>query len=625
MPLDTQIEDAKVQPYNNEKLAELFTRLEFKKFLKELPQISGEEATPIKKEEFSDGEYINVTGADELKKLLVAKNTVAYLIDKDAANITFCFGDRVCYSADINNETLPVWREFFEDETREKIAHNLKDDIVYLDKFKIFPQGVKTDTQIGAYLIEPSRKTYDISDLCFDFLGVDLGEGEDSGVQLSLDMLSGGGAMIKRKAMMLPALAEYEKVELEKRGETSLFNDIEMPLVSVLASMQIEGFKVDRDRLKEFGEALSENIDRLTGEIYSLAQEEFNINSTKQLGEILFDKLGLPVVKKTKTGYSTNADVLEKLKDKHPIINLITEYRSLTKLRSTYVDGLIGVINEETGKIHSSFNQTVTVTGRISSTEPNLQNIPVRTELGREMRKMFIAKDDDHVLIDADYSQIELRVLAHIADDENMIDAFKGGFDIHASTAAKVFGVPKEEVTSEMRSAAKAINFGLVYGMGEFSLAQDLKISVKAAKEYINDYLGSYPKVQAYMKDTVLFAKKNGYVKTMFGRRREIPEIASSNFQLRSFGERVALNTPIQGSAADIIKLAMVRVYESLKERNLRSKLILQVHDELIIEAHKDEVSQVSDILKYEMENVLKLSVPLAVDMNTGKSWYDTK
>ena len=627
VPIGINIEEAKVKPYNNEELAEIFTRLEFKKFLKELPQISTDAADPVKKEEFSDGEYIDVTSCDELKKLLAGGRKTAYLIDKDAQSITFCFGEKVCYSSDINEKNLPVWREFFENEECEKIAHNLKDDIVYLDKFSIFPKGVKTDTQIGAYLIEPSKKAYDIADLCFDFLGVDLGEGEDAGVQLSLDMITGGGAkaMIKRKTMMLFDLADYEKAELEKRGELSLFNDIEMPLVSVLASMQIEGFKVDRERLKEFGEKLTKNIDRLTDEIYSLAQEEFNINSTKQLGEILFDKLALPVVKKTKTGYSTNADVLEKLKDKHPIINLITEYRTLTKLRSTYVDGLIGVINEKTGKIHSSFNQTVTVTGRISSTEPNLQNIPVRTELGREMRKMFIAKDDDYVLIDADYSQIELRVLAHIADDENMIDAFRSGFDIHASTAAKVFGVPKEEVTGEMRSAAKAINFGLVYGMGEFSLAQDLKISVKAAKEYINDYLGSYPKVQAYMKDTVEFAKKNGYVKTMFGRRREIPEIASSNFQLRSFGERVALNTPIQGSAADIIKLAMVRVYERLKKENLRSKLILQVHDELIIEAHKDEVSKVSELLKYEMENVLKLSVPLMADMNIGKSWYDTK
>ncbi len=626
VPLDITLSDAAVTSYDNERLAEIFTRLEFKRFLKELPTIDGGEVAPIIKEEFKDGEYIDITDSSELKSKLDTDKEVAYLLDTDGGKVVFSYDENACFSADLDGENIDIWREFFENENKIKIAHNFKDDIIYLDKFGIFPVGVRFDTAIGAYLLEPSKKTYDISDLCFDFLGVNLGDADSGSVQLSLDMIGEGlGKGLNRRALMLLKLAEWEEKELEKTDELKLFYDIEMPLVTVLASMQLEGFKVDREKLEEFGKELSENIDVLTEQIYSLAGGEFNINSTKQLGEVLFEKLSLPVVKKTKTGYSTNVEVLEKLADKHPIINSIIEYRKLTKLKSTYVDGLISVINEKTGKIHSSFNQTVTVTGRISSTEPNLQNIPVRTELGREMRKMFIAQSDDYVLVDADYSQIELRVLAHIADDENMTEAFKNGFDIHRSTAAKIFGVSADEVTSEMRSAAKAINFGLVYGMGEFSLAQDLKISLKSAKEYMNDYLGSYPKVQKYMKDTVEFAKENGYVKTMFGRRRAIPEISSKNFQLRSFGERVALNTPIQGSAADIIKLAMVAVYKSLKEKNLRSKLILQVHDELIIQAHKDEVEQVKELLKNEMENVCALSAPLVADMNVGRSWYDTK
>ncbi|MBR5156397.1 MAG: DNA polymerase I [Clostridia bacterium] len=626
VPLDIALSDAAVASYDNEKLAEIFTRLEFKRFLKELPTIGCGEAAPIIKEEFKDGEYIDITDSKELKSKLDTDKEIAYLLDTDGEKVVFSYDENICFSADLDGENINIWREFFEDEKKIKIAHNFKDDIIYLDKFGIFPVGVRFDTEIGAYLLEPSRKTYDISDLCFDFLGVNLGDADSGSVQLSLDMIGEGyGKGLKRRALMLLKLAEWEEKELEKTDELKLFYDIEMPLVTVLASMQLEGFKVDREKLEEFGKDLSENIDVLTQQIYSHAGGEFNINSTKQLGEVLFEKLSLPVVKKTKTGYSTNVEVLEKLLDKHPIINCIIEYRKLTKLKSTYVDGLIGVINPTTGKIHSSFNQTVTVTGRISSTEPNLQNIPVRTELGREMRKMFIAQSDDYVLVDADYSQIELRVLAHIADDENMTEAFKNGFDIHRSTAAKIFGVSPEDVTGEMRSAAKAINFGLVYGMGEFSLAQDLKISLKSAKEYMNDYLGSYPKVQKYMKDTVEFAKENGFVKTMFGRRRAIPEINSKNFQLRSFGERVALNTPIQGSAADIIKLAMVAVYKSLKEKNLRSKLILQVHDELIIQAHKDEAEQVKELLKSEMENVCALSAPLVADMNVGHSWYDTK
>ncbi|MBR5809080.1 MAG: DNA polymerase I, partial [Clostridia bacterium] len=376
--------------------------------------------------------------------------------------------------------------------------------------------------------------------------------------------------------------------------------------------------------LESFSRELSQRIDELTAQIYDLAGEEFNINSTKQMGVILFEKLGLKAIKKTKTGYSTNAEVLEKLAGKHPIIELILEYRKLAKLKSTYCDGLLAVINKKTGRIHSVFNQTVTVTGRISSTEPNMQNIPTRTELGSQIRKMFVAKEGC-VLLDADYSQIELRVLAHIAEDEIMINAFKNGEDIHAMTASQVLGIPLGSVTKEQRSSAKAVNFGIVYGIGEYSLSQDLKISVKEAKAYIESYLEKYSGVKKYMEDIKKFARDNGYVKTMMNRIRYIPEITSQNFNTRSFGERVALNTPIQGSAADIIKLAMVKIYNRLKAEKLKSKLILQVHDELIIETLLDEKEQVSKILKEEMENAASLLVPLLVDMSEGDNWYDAK
>ena len=407
--------------------------------------------------------------------------------------------------------------------------------------------------------------------------------------------------------------------------QSELYYKIELPLISGLADMQKEGFKADSDMLKRFSELLSGRAQKLEAEIFELAGEEFNINSPKQLGIILFEKMQLPFAKKTKTGYSTNVDILEKLKSKHEIAGKILEYRHLTKLKSTYADGLLTVINEKTGRIHSSFNQTVTATGRISSTNPNLQNIPVRTDWGREFRKVFVARDDNYILVDADYSQIELRVLAAVADDKNMQKAFKSGVDIHTKTASEVFGVADFMVTDEMRRRAKAVNFGIVYGIGEFSLAQDIGVTRKEAKEYIERYLKSFDGVSRYMKDIVVFAKKYGYVKTLLGRRRYIPEINSSNHMVKAFGERVALNAPIQGTAADIIKLAMVNVYRRLSENNMKSKLILQVHDELIIEAHKSELEEVKNILREEMENAFPLSVPLKVDMGYGRSWYDAK
>ena len=620
VPIDMDIEATAVVPYNEPELFKILSMLEFKSFIKKMG-LSGE-AEKEKKTGFDA--TCEVVSQDKLAEILKSEN-ICFYYDKMSGKFAFSLCEEKAYIADFY-ENKAIIKEFLESE-QKKTTHGLKEFIAKMLEREIAVKNVDFDTEIGAYLIEPSKKSYDLEGLSADFLDILLDDGAVDGVQLSLDSMldSGNDDKIGARAISVLKLKEYEESTMLERGSLELFNTIEMPLVYVLASMEHEGIFVDLEKLSEFGEELKCEQQKLTDEIYGYAGHEFNINSPKQLATVLFEELELKALKKTKSGYSTNAEVLEKLKWAHPIVEKILEYRKIAKLNSTYVDGLIPAIDSRDGKIHSSFNQTVTVTGRISSTEPNLQNIPVRTELGREMRKMFIAKSPEFVLIDADYSQIELRVLAHIAKDENMIDAFNSDFDIHTSTASKVFNVEKDDVTSEMRSAAKAINFGLVYGMGQFSLSQDLKISVKKAKEYIEDYLGSYPNVQKYMKDTVEFAKENGYVMTMFGRRRDIPEIKASNFQTRSFGERVALNTPVQGSAADIIKLAMINVYNRLNDEQLEAKLILQVHDELIIEAPKKEVDKVCSLLREEMENAMKLLVPLKVDMKVGRSWFDTK
>ena len=425
-----------------------------------------------------------------------------------------------------------------------------------------------------------------------------------------------------RHCLLIDALRDTLTARLQELGMWELYEKVDLPLCQVLAGMETEGFLIDRGALVEFGEMLSGRIDEVQKTIYALAGEDtFNINSTQQLGGILFDKLGLPPVKKTKTGYSTKADVLEKLQGQHPIIDSILEYRQLTKLKSTYVDGLGKVIGPD-GRIHTSFQNTVTATGRLSSTEPNLQNIPVRTELGAELRKMFAAPAGK-VLVDADYSQIELRLLAHMAGDQAMIDGFKSGEDIHTITASQVFGVPVEEVAPQMRRSAKAVNFGIVYGISPFSLSQDIGVSVQEAKEYMDRYFAHYAGVRSYMDGVVEQARQAGYVSTLWGRRRWIPEIKSSNFNTRSFGERVALNAPIQGTAADIIKLAMIRVQNRLKQENLQGKLVLQVHDELIVECPENEAEAVCRLVEEEMEGVAALSVPLLAETKAGKTWAE--
>ena len=599
---------------NNGELYEILKRLELNSIIKKL-DLSGGDNVKENEDIFKDFSY------QVGDKNMISGDKVTVVLDFDGDNISSA-AVGAGNNAVVLNEQDDI-KELLEDDSVAKVMFDVKEAIVKLNG-RIDIKNISDDTAIAAYLVDPAKNEYTIEKLASEYFGTVIEKPEVKQLSLLDDVETDRSEYLAKCAVALGVLNERIGDKIKENGQEKLYHEVELPLVTVLAHLEINGFLVDDNQLKEFADKLGEKIDALTNEIYMLAGEEFNINSPKQLGVILFEKLELKPVKKTKTGYATNADVLEKLRDKHPIVNFIMEYRQLAKLKSTYCDGLRAVVNPNTHRIHSVFTQTVTVTGRLSSTEPNLQNIPTRTELGREIRKMFVAKDG-YVLVDADYSQIELRVLAHIANDETMINAFRNNEDIHAVTASQVLGIPLEDVTKEQRSSAKAVNFGIVYGIGEFSLAQDLHISVKEAKAYIESYLEKYHGVRNYMESIKEQAKKDGYVKTMLNRIRYIPELKSPNYNIRQFGERVALNTPIQGTAADIIKLAMVRVDNRLINEGLKSKLILQVHDELIVEAHKDEVDKVKQILSEEMQSAMELNVPLKVDMSTGHSWYDAK
>ena len=599
---------------NNGELYEILKRLELNSIIKKL-DLSGVDNVKENEDIFKDFSY------QVGDKNMISGDKVTVVLDFDGDNIS-SVAVGLGNNAVVLNEQDDI-KELLEDDSIAKVMFDVKEAIVKLNG-RIDIKNISDDTAIAAYLVDPAKNEYTIEKLASEYFGTVIEKPEVKQLSLLDDVETDRSEYLAKCAVALGVLNDRIGDKIKENGQEKLYQEVELPLVTVLAHLEINGFLVDDNQLKEFADKLGEKIDALTNEIYMLAGEEFNINSPKQLGVILFEKLELKPVKKTKTGYATNADVLEKLRDKHPIVNFIMEYRQLAKLKSTYCDGLTAVVNPNTHRIHSVFTQTVTVTGRLSSTEPNLQNIPTRTELGREIRKMFVAKDG-YVLVDADYSQIELRVLAHIANDETMINAFRNNEDIHAVTASQVLGIPLEDVTKEQRSSAKAVNFGIVYGIGEFSLAQDLHISVKEAKAYIESYLEKYHGVRNYMESIKEQAKKDGYVKTMLNRIRYIPELKSPNYNIRQFGERVALNTPIQGTAADIIKLAMVRVDNRLINEGLKSKLILQVHDELIVEAHKDEVDKVKQILSEEMQGAMELNVPLKVDMSTGHSWYDAK
>ena len=622
VPIEFDLEDIKSQEnYNREELKKLFFKLQMKSLLAKLPGEDSDEEEEQEKVEINE-----VNTIEAFKEALSKKEDRAFIsyttsnanlyskIELDKLYISY--GEKVSLidfkliSMENTVEAINILKAFMEDKNIEKVIQDGKNLITILTKHDIQVEGFIFDTVVAAYLIDSAKSNYPLEVLINEYLMKEVkGEGDE---------------LICNAMASMKELYEYLKERVNKEGMDELYYEVEHPLIAILSSMEAIGFNVNREKLDELAIKFKEEISRTEKEIFELCEEEFNISSPKQLGKILFEKLDLPVVKKTKTGYSTNAEVLEKLMDKHPVIEKIIYYRQITKLNSTYVEGLKNVIDED-GAIHSSFNQTVTTTGRLSSTEPNLQNIPVKYEMGREIRKVFIPKESTDVLLSCDYSQIELRVLAHMSDDKNMIDAFNHHSDIHTKTASEVFKVPVDEVTSLMRSRAKAVNFGIVYGISDFSLSQDLKITKKEASEYMEIYFDRYPKIKGYLESVKEEAKEKGYVLTVLNRRRFIPEIKSSNKIVKALGERLAMNAPIQGSAADIIKLAMVKVYNRLKKENLNSEMILQVHDELILNVKENELEVVKALVKEEMENVLKMSVTLEVDTNIGNTWYDAK
>ena len=634
VPIEVKLEDLEYGDYNKDDVVEKFKEFGFTSLITKLLDIEGGETT-IKEEidlkiEHLDNVEDFIKKAEENKKVIIdVIGKEGNILDKRVLYVFLSLdGNEIYY---VNEDELPQIKTLLSNPEIKKHGYDLKEDYILLKPYEIELNSMNFDITIAEYLIDSKSSTsYECSAIAMKYLTRKIKSKED---------LLGKGAKAKKfdeiefdelsayiGDILNTVNGVYPKME-EKLKETEmdgLFYHVEMPLVEVLGSMEYIGMKVDKDQLNELKEKFTTIINELENEIFELAGEPFNINSPKQLGVVLFEKLGLPVIKKTKTGYSTNAEVLEKLRDKHEIIDKITEYRQIVKLNSTYVEGLLKIINPKTGRIHSSFNQTITTTGRISSTEPNMQNIPVKTEMGRDIRKVFVA-DENCKLVDADYSQVELRVLAHMSGDENMIDAFKHGEDIHSKTASQIFDVDIKDVTSKQRIEAKAINFGIIYGKTDFGLSQDLNIPVATAKAYIDSYFNKYPKIKEFMDEAVESATETGYATTILNRRRYIPEIKASNFIVRNQGKRFAMNAPIQGSAADIIKVAMVNVYNRLKENNMKSRLILQVHDELIVEAVDEELEMAEKIVREEMENAQSMDVKLDVDLNTGDSWYETK
>lgn len=633
VPVEFNLEELEYGNYNTKDILDVFKYLGFTSLiprigsLDESEDIVNEANVEISKLEDID-EFINKV--KENNELIIKTVTrEGNILDKRIKYIFLSVDGKKIYYVEENR--IHKLEYIFTSNEIKKLGYNLKDDYIALKPYSIKLENIYFDITIAEYLIDSMSSTsYECSAIAMKYLTKKVKTKEEllgKGVKakkyqdLSFEELSSHiSQIIDTVKSVMPIMEE----NLKESNMDGLLYHVEMPLVEVLADMEYEGVKVDKEKLNELGSQFKEIIKKLESEIYEISGEEFNINSPKQLGVILFEKLGLPVIKKTKTGYSTNAEVLDKLKDQSPIIDKIIEYRQIVKLNSTYVEGLLSIINPIDGRIHSSFNQTITTTGRISSTEPNLQNIPVKLEMGRNIRKVFIS-DKECKLVDADYSQVELRVLAHMSQDETMIDAFKHNEDIHTKTASQVFNVSMDEVTSKQRSDAKAVNFGIVYGKSDFGLSEDLNIPVKQAKEYIENYFNKYNKIKEFMDNIIEDASSNGYVTTILNRRRYIPEIKSSNFMLRNAGKRAAMNAPIQGSAADIIKIAMINVYKKLEENNLKSKLILQVHDELIVEAVDSEIDIVKKIVKDEMENAVCLDVNLDVDLNIGDSWYDTK
>lgn len=612
-PIDTDINSYLLGDFDKNAAAGEFLRLELYSLMDKYNLNANEAITQSAPEKPREITRLTCVDADYLLKKIGDDDAYFYplIIDGQITDLLFAFGDEIIVMPSETPEYKYFVRNFFENKKCKKFTYNSK----YLHRLAadlgVECKSVCGDLMLSAYLLKPSDSNYGIEHLCLDY-NVPMPEFKNS--------LGSSDENVVYAAVIKPLFDKTDAL-LDEANQTDLLQNIELPLARVLAKMEHVGFCVDKKGIEEFGKSLSSRINELTDLIYKEVGHEFNINSPKQLGVALFEELKLPCKKKTKSGYSTNAEVLESLRYDHAVIEYILEYRSLTKLKSTYCDGLLKVIAPD-GRIHTSFNQVETRTGRISSLEPNLQNIPIRTPLGRDLRKFFIAGDGE-TLIDADYSQIELRVLADLSNDENMINAFNSGVDIHTTTASQVFGLPVDMITKELRSRAKAVNFGIVYGIGAFSLAKDIGVSRKEAQEYINNYLATFSGVDKYMNHMIELAKERGYSETLFNRRRYLPELSSSNHMLRAFGERVARNMPIQGTAADIIKIAMVKVDKRLTDENMKSRLILQVHDELIVEAPEDEAQKALEIVTQEMENACKMKVCLRADGKIGKTWFD--
>lgn len=624
MPIEFSVEEFKFRP-NRTQLEDLFMRFEFKSLLARIDAIIPGDNQPIA--QLSEAlPKARIGTLDDINnivdEIIKDKTLVVFPIIKGKAPTSV-----ICGAAVINNETtfyIPAdssgWLkilDLIEDDSILKVTYNAKPLYSACLAIERELRGEVFDVLLASYLLDPTAAEYPLTNLKENYLGMRTSWTENKTIQ-DTDYAVWAVAAIKT---LYPVLQE----KLIEMKLDSLFNNIELPLLSVLASLEMTGIKVDNELLLQMAGDITKKVELLLVEICSIAGEQFNVNSTKQLGQILFEKLNLPIIKKTKTGYSTDAEVLEKLAGSHQIIDKLLEYRMLTKLKSTYLDGLQPLIDCNSGRIHTHFNQTVTATGRLSSSEPNLQNIPIRTDVGRRIRELFVPGESFQYIMSADYSQIELRVLAHMSGDDNLIEAFNENEDVHTQTAAKVFGVPINEVTSEMRARAKAVNFGIVYGISDYGLSRDIGVSRKEAGQYIESYFAKYCGVKKFIEEVVAEARRNGYVTTMLGRRRYLPDINSSNFNKRSFAERTAMNTPIQGTAADIIKKAMIDVFNALRQANMKSRILLQVHDELVLEVVEDEVQAVSRIVKEAMEKAISLDVPLIAEVKLGANWAQAK
>ena len=647
VPIEDTLENLKTEEWDKAKVLEIFEELRFNRYIERFKLREGVSENTSAQNKVEKLEITEVSELPEIHGKLyyfletTDSNDSEKIIKKEIIGISIYLENKIYYMSSENSteeKFAEKLKQIMEDDKIEKYGYDMASDYILLKQMGITIKNIVYDAKVAAYILNPTSKyTFDV--ITRDYLEVDneeilqaQGVKDNSNEQTSLfDMASQEDKKDESKkienslyAKEIYELAKVTMKKLEEIDAVELFKNIDMPTVEVLAEMQWNGMYVDVQELDDYGQELKDRLEILTQEIYELCGEEFNINSTKQLGEILFEKLRLPAGKKTKSGYSTDVDVLEKLRDEHPVIEKLLEYRQLTKLNSTYVEGMKPYINPKTKRIHSFFHQTITATGRISSTEPNLQNIPTRFELGKQLRKVF-KPADGCLYIDADYSQIELRVLAHISNDEHMVQAFLNGEDIHKQAASKVFNTPIDEVTKEQRSNAKAVNFGIVYGISDFGLGEQLHISRKKAKQYIEQYLEQYSGIKQFMDSVVEEAKEKGYVETQFKRRRYIPELKSNNYMVRQFGQRAAMNTPIQGTAADIMKIAMINVLRELKSKNMKSKIVLQVHDEMMIEAPLEEVENVKDLLKKCMENACKLRVPLIAEVAEATDWYDCK